>query len=42
MTGWSKDDEVERYAQLIDRLARRIEEVLLDAHEDRSAPAVAA
>jgi hypothetical protein len=25
MTGWDKDDEVGRYGELIDRLARRIE-----------------
>lgn len=30
MTGWSKDDEVGRYAELIDRLARRIEDALLE------------
>lgn len=30
MTGWSKDDEVGRYAELIDRLARRIEDTLLE------------
>lgn len=30
MTGWSKGDEVERYAELIDRLARRIEDALLE------------
>jgi antirestriction protein ArdC len=28
MTGWSKGDEIERYAGLIDRLARRIEDTL--------------
>jgi antirestriction protein ArdC len=28
MTGWSKGDEIERYAGLIDRLARRIEDAL--------------
>jgi antirestriction protein ArdC len=41
MTGWSKGDEVDRYAQLIDRLARRIEDVLLGAHDDASTAAVA-
>jgi len=30
MTGWSKGDEIERYAGLIDRLARRIEDTLLE------------
>ncbi|MDX6610196.1 MAG: hypothetical protein QOF85_2121 [Solirubrobacterales bacterium] len=30
MTGWSKEDEVGRYAELIDRLARRIEDALLE------------
>lgn len=30
MTGWSKDDEVGRYGELIDRLARRIEDALLE------------
>jgi hypothetical protein len=29
MTGWSKEDEVGRYAELVDRLARRIEDALL-------------
>lgn len=42
MTGWSKGDEVERYAQLIDRLARRIEDVVLDVDADDPAPDVAA
>jgi hypothetical protein len=30
MTGWSKGDELGRYGELIDRLARRIEDALLD------------
>ncbi len=30
MTGWSEGDEVGRYAALIDRLARRIEDALLE------------
>ena len=33
MTGWSKGDEVERYAGLIDRLARRIEGTLLEVEQ---------
>lgn len=35
MTGWSKGDEVERYADLIDRLARRLEDALLDVEHER-------
>jgi len=35
MTGWSKGDEVERYADLIDRLARRLEDALLDVEQER-------
>ncbi len=42
MTGWSKGDEVERYAQLIDRLARRIEDVVLNADAADPPLAVAA
>lgn len=38
MTSWSKDDEVERYARLIDRLARRLEDVVLEAVEEESEP----
>jgi antirestriction protein ArdC len=34
MTGWSKGDEVERYVDLIDRLARRLEDALLDADQE--------
>lgn len=35
-TGWSKGDEVERYADLIDRLARRLFSVKSDClSEDR-------
>ncbi len=40
MTVWSKGEEVERYAQLIDRLARRIEDVALRA--DAADPPLAA
>jgi hypothetical protein len=29
MTGWSKGGEIERYAELIDTLAKRLEEVTL-------------
>jgi hypothetical protein len=44
MTGWSKGDEVERYAELIDRLARRIEDALLEVEspqDDRGGGAAA-
>ena len=48
MTGWSKEDEVGRYAELIDRLARRIEDALLegkspqnDRDDGAAAPALA-
>ena len=34
MTGWSKGDEVERYADLIDRLARRLEDALLEVEQE--------
>jgi hypothetical protein len=34
MTGWSRGDEVERYADLIDRLARRLEDALLDVEQE--------
>jgi antirestriction protein ArdC len=33
MTGWSEGDEIERYAELIDRLATRLEDVALSATE---------
>ena len=29
MTSWSKGEEIERYAELIDRLARRLEDTAL-------------
>jgi hypothetical protein len=35
MTGWSKGNEIERYAELIDRLARRIEKELLEVEPPR-------
>jgi hypothetical protein len=37
MTDWSKGDEVEGYAGLIDRLARRIEDNLLEVEASREA-----
>lgn len=36
MTGWSKGDEIERYAELIDRLARRIEDALLEVEQPQA------
>lgn len=37
MTGWSAGGEIERYAELIDRLARRIEDAVLAAPRPASA-----
>jgi antirestriction protein ArdC len=34
VTSWGEGDDIERYAALIDRLARRIEDVVLDAIAD--------
>jgi hypothetical protein len=31
LTSWSKGEEIERYAELIDRLASQLEDVALDA-----------